>query len=73
MNAPLGSAISETLNGGTIARRAFSSMSAATMASRPPMKMPVRSRPFGLRENTASWVSAATPSGAMSQYGTTIW
>ena len=62
--APLGSAKTDTSNGGTIALRARSSMSAASDTSRPPMKMPVRPTPFGPREKIASCVRPATLSSA---------
>ena len=71
--APLGSAISETTNGLTIDAFERSSMSAASSASRPPMKMPVRDTPFGPREKTVSCVSPPIASGPTSQYGTMIW
>ena len=66
-NAPLGSAISETTKGLTIESFALSIMSAATLALRPPMKMPVRATPLGPREKIASWVRPFTPSRPTSQ------
>jgi hypothetical protein len=62
VNAPLGSANTDTSNGGTIALRAACSMSAAMAMSRPPMYMPVRSAPFGPREKIASCTSDVTSS-----------
>ncbi len=60
VNAPLGSARTETANGGTIASRAASSMSSARSRSRPPMQIPVRRTRFGPREKIASCVRPAT-------------
>ncbi len=62
VNEPLGSAISETTNGLTMALRARSSMSAASSTSRPPRKMPVRATPLGPREKIVSWVRPAIAS-----------
>ena len=54
VKAPLGSAKTETSNGGTMAARAAASMSSARWMSRPPRKIPVRATPLGPREKMAS-------------------
>lgn len=70
---PLGSAITDTTKGLTMAALARSTMSAAIVASRPPMKMPVRATPLGPREKIVSCVRPAMPSIVTSLYGTMIW
>ena len=47
-------------------------MSDASSASRPPMKMPVRASPFGLREKMVSCVRPATACSVTPQHGAAI-
>jgi len=61
------------MKGLTIEAFERSSMSAASSASRPPMKMPVRATPFGPREKMVSCVRPLMLSMPTSQYGTMIW
>ena len=60
--APLGSATTETRNGGTIAARAASNMLTASSNSRPPIKIAVRLTPSGPREKMVSWVKSGISS-----------
>ncbi len=69
VNAPLGSANTETSNGGTMAFLAVSSISIAACRSRPPRKMPVRLTPLGPREKIASCTRSPTSPSSTPVYG----